>query len=236
MPSDYTLRYSKKAKYMQLKLSSHGLEVVLPIHEHFPPQLIEQFIQKKQTWIEKNKQQFRNIQSQEKNGEKISESSLPTVIFFNAIDQQWRVNYLSSSKKNVICISGFNQQITLVGDITKRNLCLNALHQWLKEIAYYHLHPQLILLSKQTRLTFKQITIRHNKTRWGSCSNKGNINLCSKLLFLPSPLLRHILLHELCHLKILNHGNDFWKLLLTFDAEAKKHATELKKIFIPDWV
>lgn len=60
---------------------------------------------------------------------------------------------------------------------------------------------------------FNQIAIKNQKTRWGSCSKKGNLNYNYKIALLPDKLADYIIVHELCHLKEFNHGRKFWNLV-----------------------
>ncbi len=226
----YTLRYSKKAKYLQLRLSHVGLEVVIPAKRAFPSSMIEAFIQKKQAWI------IKNWHKQTKPPD--TKVLLPTYIQLDAIHQHWEVKYLPTQDKKLTLIANLSQQITLMGNISDLPACSQLLQKWLKNAAQTFLIEELHKVSKDTGLLFKNASVRNNVTRWGSCSSRQDISLCCNLLFLTYPLMRHVLLHELCHTKVMNHGPKFWQLLEKFDPEAKMNAKRLRIAAreLPNWV
>lgn len=61
--------------------------------------------------------------------------------------------------------------------------------------------------------SLRKIFFKHNKSNWGSCSNAGNINISTRLLFAPDDVMEYVCVHELAHLIEPNHSKDFWKLV-----------------------
>lgn len=74
-----------------------------------------------------------------------------------------------------------------------------------------------------------RVGIKNQKTRWGSCSRKGNLNFNYKIVHLSEKLLDYLVVHELCHLKEFNHSKNFWQLVGQTIPNYKILRTELKK-------
>jgi predicted metal-dependent hydrolase len=83
----------------------------------------------------------------------------------------------------------------------------------LRAQAKAELPPRLSELADKYGFKYNEVHIKHNSSNWGSCSRKGNINLNLNLVRVPSELRDYVMLHELCHLRYLNHGPEFHKLL-----------------------
>lgn len=76
---------------------------------------------------------------------------------------------------------------------------------------------------------YNTVNIKNQKTRWGSCSKKGNLNFNYKIVHLPKPVLDYLIVHELCHLKEFNHSKSFWGLVGQGVPEYKRLRAELRK-------
>lgn len=83
--------------------------------------------------------------------------------------------------------------------------------------------------NKLYKFKFNKINIKNQKTRWGSCSRKGNLNFNYKIMLLPDRLADYIIVHELCHLKEFNHSRKFWNLVTAVMPDYLDLRNELKK-------
>ena len=91
------------------------------------------------------------------------------------------------------------------------------------------LPARLAELAEKYSFTYNQVRIKHNVSNWGSCSSKGNINLNLNLMRLPEELRDYVMLHELCHLRYMNHGPEFHALLESLCPGHRKLSAQLKE-------
>ena len=75
-----------------------------------------------------------------------------------------------------------------------------------------------------------KVTIRNQKTRWGSCSKKGNLNFNYKIIFLSEKLQDYLIVHELCHLREFNHSKRFWDLVAKGVPSFRECRKQLRKV------
>ena len=98
-----------------------------------------------------------------------------------------------------------------------------------KQAAKEFLEGRIKELADKFGFVYNKITIRNQKTRWGSCSGKNNINLNMQLMNIPNHLIDYVILHELVHTKVKNHSPLFWGSLDIYVGNAKAIDKELKK-------
>lgn len=230
---DYTLRYSAKAKYLQVRISKKGLEVVVPGLKPIPQKTIDHFLEEKKTWIMRHWQRLQSM----KELAIVEPLVLPHVIHLAGILQSWQISYIEMAIDKVCGMTNQNKELKLLGNIKNDDHCISALKKWLMQMAKVHLKERLDFLSQRSGLSYGELTVRLTKTRWGSCSSTKNISLCCRLLFLPVHLMDHVILHELSHTKVMSHGARFWKLFRKLDENCDQHRAELKTAheYVPFW-
>lgn len=76
---------------------------------------------------------------------------------------------------------------------------------------------------------FESVTVRNQRTRWGSCSAKRNLNFNWRLVMAPIEVMDYVVVHELVHLREKNHTNKFWRIVRRFDEQYKQHAKWLEE-------
>ena len=81
----------------------------------------------------------------------------------------------------------------------------------------------------QIGVTYGRITLRCQKTRWGSCSTAGNLNFNVLLMLAPPEVLNYVVIHELCHRLEMNHSARFWDLVTYYDPDQRLHRAWLKE-------
>jgi hypothetical protein len=144
-------------------------------------------------------------------------------------------NYLPGDK---LILKRTSEGAMLCGDLADQNRVLSRLRCFLKDCAKRELPGWLERLARQHGFSPGRCSIRLQKTRWGSCSSKGSINLNAKLMLLPPELAEYVLLHELAHLRQPNHSKAYWRLLSSMAPEVGLREAQLKQAwkYVPAWV
>lgn len=87
-------------------------------------------------------------------------------------------------------------------------------------VAYYH---------SITGGNYTSITVRDQRSRWGSCSSRGTLSFNYRLIFAPAAVLDYVVVHELCHLTHMNHSADFWNMVASVMPEYREYRKWLRE-------
>ncbi len=192
---------------MRLKISARNtVELILPYF--LPRKFGLRFVEQKKNWIQKHLQK-KKIHIREK-------------------FQYGGISYIpelfrSTAPGDII----FREKKVWIGAKNK-NEAQKCFQNFIKNKAKEILPLELKYLSKTTRVQFAKVTVRSQKSRWGSCNPKGNISLNSTLLQLDPEVREYVMIHELCHIKEMNHSAAFWELVEKYCPDFRIHRKKLR--------
>lgn len=209
----YTLVRSRRARYLRLKLALSG-ELSLVVPSGVSLVKAHAFAGSQAAWLENKLQTL--------SPEALKPWSKPESLDLTYLGECWSIKYFPQDTGSILLRTSAGQ-LECYGHVTDEVLLKKVLGRWLKAKAETVLATRLKWLAAQYGFHYQRLTIRGQKTRWGSCSAKKNINLNYKLLFLEPALVDYVLIHELCHTIEMNHSPRFWALVADCDANYKVH-------------
>lgn len=208
-----TFAYSieiKNRKSFQLKLVE-PYTILLSSPTKIDNSTIKEILLKKSAWILRNNATFISQQAK-------------TQFYQNKIFFMGTEYSLSFENVHYIIIN----DNTLTLPLAYKNKQSVILKKWLLQQAISILSEKTKYWSTQMDVSPNQIKLKDQKTRWGSCSSKGNINYNWRIIMAPENIIDYLVIHELAHLKVPNHSNSFWNLVESFDRNYKNNRKWLK--------
>lgn len=106
--------------------------------------------------------------------------------------------------------------------------CEKGLRNYYSTVGKHFMAKRIQVLSQQMQLFPKKVSFRSQKSRWGSCSARGGLNLNWRLTIAPPEVIDYVIIHELAHLKHFNHSPAFWELVSNFAPNFKSCSQWLK--------
>jgi predicted metal-dependent hydrolase len=207
---DYQLIRSARRKTISLQVRNGRIVVRAP--SFLSQQQIDLIVSKKSAWLKRKLNWPMQFQTAEE-ARFVTGSSL-------WINGQQKTLIVRFEKKSSIENLSDQVIVTLAQRIETKCLEQSYLSQqvkkqlalWLKERTIHYIAEQLPLLSRRTGLIPTSFKVRFYKARWGSCNNRGELSFNYLLMMAPTWVIDYVIIHELCHLKHLNHSNKFWYL------------------------
>lgn len=196
----YRLKRSARAKHVRLKITPDGMvHVTVPMQHQLDS--MHQLLAPQSRWILKHLRLLEAL-TDEHAGLLVTGSTLP----FLGRDRQLEI--LPSVPEPLISLVG--DTLYLAGPSSEQTDLHIMLHDWYRERAEEMLRERVEKWSRTMRLRARRVTVRDQRTRWGSCSTQGNLNFNWRLIMAPLPVVDYLVVHELMHLREMNHSGRFW--------------------------
>ena len=200
----YLVKRSARAKQVRLEVRREtGLTVVTP-NSYKIGQLAD-LLEAKRSWILRQLAVYREVQLPYAKRELKSGDTIPYL--GRNLEVVKRRSHRNSDSIKL-------ERNTLVLSLRTASSRLNVvLERWYRMQAAKLIKERVDRLAAQLGLAYNRLIIRGQKTRWGSCSHKGNLSFNWKLMMAPEPVIDYVIIHELVHLKEMNHTKRFWELV-----------------------
>lgn len=220
----YTHRKNPRSKSLKITVSSLG-EVIVSTPPYAPKALVDRFVQTNHNWIEL---QQRKIAS------KMAHMSTDTSVhIFGKEYQRHDVHTptipvgIHIRGEEVVFNAPYSTKIDSPELITRSYQ--NYITAFLKKTAHRYIIPRTKALATTMNTSYGSITLKEQKTRWGSCSSLGNLTFNWRLVHFEPPIIDYVIIHELAHRTHMDHSTAFWKLVETYDPEYKIKRGWLKR-------
>lgn len=105
----------------------------------------------------------------------------------------------------------------------------DELDSFTKKLIKEKIVERVLYYSELIGVSVGRVTVRNQKTRWGSCSSKGNVNFNYRLYYMPEPLLNYVVVHELAHRRHMNHSLIFWEEVSKYCPDYKERRKQLRE-------
>lgn len=211
------IRQRIKNTYIHIKNSN----VIVTTSRSTSNEFLEKLLYEKRTWIEKKlelqRNSKRNINYQ--NGDIIYVLGKPYTL--NIIYGDTKRNFISLDGKNLNC--NLNKSINDI-DVVKK-----LIEKYYRYIALQEVPPAMEDLQERTGLHPLECNIKNLKATWGICSSKKKISINLNLMAYSRHAIEYVCLHELCHLKYMNHSKDFWNMVEYYMPDYKEAKKELRE-------
>lgn len=220
----FAVRVSPRARRLTVRVHIGGrVEVVVP--RGVAPNAVRAFVNRNTSWID------RKIAEMGPHASPVA--SLPATVDFACTGERRCVEWRIADRRSLHC--GASDLKLEARDLAT---ALVLLRDWLLTAARERLTPQLMQLASELGFSVKGVTIRRQRTRWGSCSSRSKISLNCSLLFMPPEVVRYLMVHELSHLLHMNHSESFWRAVERHEPNYRALDRQLTAGWraVPDWV
>lgn len=203
----YTLHYARR-KTLAIHVENDGA-LVVEAPEDTPLQKVRDAVKAKGRWIQQKRQEVDQLAVPLPEREYVSGES------YRYLGRQYRLKVLSSDRNRVKLTRGM--LYLEIRDPHDQKLKESVLEGWFLERAKVIFHERLqhlLVVARRSGIPEpSKVSVRRMKTRWGSCSKSGHVLLNTELVKAPKDSIDYVILHELCHLKVHRHNQEFYGVL-----------------------
>ena len=216
---EYSVRHSAKARHKRIRVGPSGVEVVLPLRTD--ARHAEALLREHGDWLLRH---TRRMQDALKRQQALHQYK--NVLLLRGREVRVQVRVITDATAHVT-LDG--DEITISVPTGSAGDSQQVLQAWLRKQAHHDLSARVRERGAQMGLVPTRLVLRDQRTRWGSCSRTGTISLNWRLVLGPPTVLDYVVVHELAHLREMNHSPRFWHLVRSFCPDFERHKRLLKE-------
>lgn len=222
----YTLNITKRRKSICLRVDRNS-NVVVSAPKFFNKSVLQKFVQKKADWIVDKQKTFQNFMQMYPPKEFRSGETFPLLgrkyrlMVARVVDIKQPYCKLEDGRLKVFVDGQTGYELDEVVKDLVRECYISVTEKKVNAIICRHVGTLAVMPGK--------VSVVEQKKRWGSCSKKGNLRFNWRLSAMPVPVIEYIVVHELCHLKALDHSERFWRILKSVLPNHEKYRQWLRE-------
>jgi predicted metal-dependent hydrolase len=201
-PLAYSLRVSRRARRYRVIVSQDGVEVVLPYGTRL--EMAEEILRSHAEWI------LAQLRKMERRRQRQSSQKLPPDVILMHGQPFHVVCTQSSGARPKVSVEKNRSVIQVHLPRGSSRHISRILEAWLRQQARPLIEHQVSLRAQAMGVRPVRVTIRDQRTRWGSCSSRGTLSFNWRLIMAPLEVMDYVVVHELCHILEPNHSRKFW--------------------------
>jgi predicted metal-dependent hydrolase len=220
----FAVRVSPRARRLTARVHVGGrVEIVVPIG--VKAHTVRDFVERFTPWIDRKVAAMQCFAA--------PSEPVPGTVEFALTQEKFAVDWRRGSKRSLDECVG-----RIVVQAPDERGARALLRGWLKRAARERLAPRFLQLANELNYSVARVSVRCQRTRWGSCSTRGTVSLNCSLLFLGLEVVRYLFVHELAHTKHMNHSANFWRLVEKIEPDYRRLDRDLLAGWrtVPGWV
>ena len=202
------VRTSARARHFRLVSGIEGVEAVVP--PGYDEGRLASFVESKKSWIARTAQHYDKIR--ERTGHQDG------ALYY--LGNRYRYHIIKDRQQSATISEGMK---VVTFHVTNKRSYRRNIKAWYREQTRTIIAERLPAIASRMGLQYNRVTIKSQRSRWGSCSKKRNLNFNLLLSAAPAEVIDYVIVHELAHITELNHSKRFWDIVASADPGFEKH-------------
>lgn len=222
---EYNLIKSKR-KTFTISVDSNGT-VIVKAPSRLSDEKVLELVKEKSRWIKEKLLAVMEIESQRYCRQYVNGDT------FNFLGKDYSLQLLEDRTIKKLTVNLYNNKLLVTcpsqEHIINEIMIKEAIKKWYKQNAKIKIIERVTYYEKYLTEKRGSVIVKEQKKRWGSCTKEGTLRFNWKIIMAPEPIIDYLVVHEMCHLRYMNHASEFWNLVESILPDYKNSKEWLRK-------